>query len=194
MVEVIVERVVTRSGPPQDVLESDQREMPGAEAAPVREPLPIPIQQPRVVLLKERAGERLVPIWVGPWEGDMIALLHAGQTTPRPLTFELMARLLEAGQVQVERVAVTRLAEGVYYATVYLAGEGQPKEIDARPSDAITLALRLKVPILVHPAVLEEAALRNEWPGDDPGAWETWDAAAVMRPWPSPPAPPSSPA
>jgi bifunctional DNase/RNase len=80
-----------------------------------------------------------------------------GKETPRPMTFELVARLLVATGATVERVGVTRLAEDVFYGTVWLrTAEGLLAEIDARPSDALNLALRLNAPILVHEAVMEQ--------------------------------------
>jgi len=108
----------------------------------------------RIVLLKEKRGERVLPIWIGAAEGDALALQLGGEAMPRPLTADLMARLLEAVGARVERVVVNSLREGTFYATVELESG---KEIDSRPSDALNLAARVGAPILVEDAVMEHA-------------------------------------
>jgi RNA polymerase sigma factor (sigma-70 family) len=112
----------------------------------------------RVILLKERAGDRIVPIWVGPGEGDAIAMLLAGVSTARPSTFELTAQLLAVAKMMVEKVAVTTIRDKIYYATMCVKTRGRVREVDARPSDAITLALRVKAPIFVTPELMEQAS------------------------------------
>jgi hypothetical protein len=112
-----------------------------------------------VVLLRERSGERILPIWIGPHEGDMLALQLAGKSAPRPLTYELIARLLEMAKAAVERVAISRLHEEVFYATLFVRVNGQAHEVDARPSDALNLALRLNAPIFVAAEVMEVAGV-----------------------------------
>jgi bifunctional DNase/RNase len=109
----------------------------------------------RVILLKEQAGDRILPIWVGAVEGDAIAMLLAGLSTPRPSTFELTTKLLDVAKMNIERIAVTSLRENTYYATMWVKVQGRIREVDARPSDAVTLALRTKAPIFVAPEVLE---------------------------------------
>jgi len=109
----------------------------------------------RVMLLKEQAGDRILPIWVGLVEGDSIAMLLAGVSTPRPMTFELMAKLLDLAKITVEKIAITSLRKDVFYATIWIKLQGGIYEIDARPSDAVTLALRTKAPIFVAPDVME---------------------------------------
>jgi bifunctional DNase/RNase len=158
MIEVTVHDVLARiprgQGEKPDVIEL----LPGAAAK--LEAMP---SLHRVVALKAVDRERVLPIWVGSWEGDMIAAQLAGKQTPRPMTFELMARMLAATQATVRRVAVTQLAETTFYATVWLATPAGPEQaIDARPSDAIALALRVKAPILVDEAVMESAGTGPE--------------------------------
>jgi RNA polymerase sigma factor (sigma-70 family) len=109
----------------------------------------------RVMLLKEQAGDRILPIWVGAVEGDAIAMLLAGLSTPRPSTFELTTQLLDVAKMKIDKVAVTILRDKTYYATIWVKIRGKIHEVDARPSDAVTLALRKKVPIFVTPEVLE---------------------------------------
>jgi uncharacterized protein len=109
----------------------------------------------RVILRKEQAGDRILPIWVGAGEGDAIAMLLEGLSMSRPGTFELTAKLLDVAKMKIEKVAVTALRENVYYATMWVKMRGKIHEVDARPSDAITLSLRTKAPIFVMPEVLE---------------------------------------
>jgi RNA polymerase sigma factor (sigma-70 family) len=115
-----------------------------------------------VVLLKEHEGERILPIWVGLGEGSALALHLAEVPTPRPMTYELMAKLLEVGALFIEKVAVTRLHEEVFYAALWVRAGTRMYEIDARPSDAINLALRLRVPIFVNSEVFARCSLTPE--------------------------------
>jgi hypothetical protein len=179
MIEVIIQNVIMRVGQPKDVVEGASRELPGPEAPPFTIPLPppptgapamffvkgdeqaaqtfnlpVPPMVHRVVVLKEKTGERLLPIWIGPHEADMIAMQLAEQASARPLTYELTARLLEATQATVQRVSVSQLKEEVFYATIEINVGGAVKEVDARPSDAFNLALRFKAPIFVAPEVM----------------------------------------
>lgn len=108
----------------------------------------------RVLLLKEVSGDRVLPIWVGPIEGDVVAMQLEHIETPRPMTFDLMANLLRVGNVQIEKVAVTALREGTYFAAIWIRANGAVHEVDARPSDAITLALNADAPIFVTPETL----------------------------------------
>jgi len=117
-----------------------------------------------MVVLEEIDGERRLPIWVGPFEGTAIALYAEGIDVPRPLTFTLMARLVEATGYRVKRVIISNLAEGTFFAVVQLQGPSGTADIDARPSDAITLALVTGAPIMVEQAVFDtaDAAERHE--------------------------------
>lgn len=180
MIEVIVQDVIVRTqqseaeaapgqkisllhAEPKDVLEAAGREALGPEAQPAGVALPPEeIFRHRVVLLKEKAGERVLPIWVGPHESDMLALQLSGQAAPRPLTYELTARLLEVAQAHIERVTISRLHEEVFYATLLVRANAQTHEVDARPSDALNLALRFQAPIFVDPAILEQAGCAPE--------------------------------
>ena len=108
----------------------------------------------RVILLREREGERVLPVWVGPPEGDTIALQLAGITTARPMTLTLMARVLELAEIAVERVVITALRDNIFYASLVLRIGDRPHEVDARPSDAIALALTRRAPIFVTPEML----------------------------------------
>jgi RNA polymerase sigma factor (sigma-70 family) len=111
----------------------------------------------RVVLLKEKAGNRIIPLWVGPPDGDALAMSLAGISTFRPWTFDLMVKLLNTAATKVEKVAVTSLRDDIYYATIWVKMKGRMHEVDARPSDALNLALRVKAPIFVTPECMEQA-------------------------------------
>jgi uncharacterized protein len=116
----------------------------------------------RIVLLREKDGERVLPIWIGPSEGDALMLELRGEAPPRPLTSDLTTRLLEAAGGRVERVVVTKLEEQTFYAVVAVASGDGIREVDARPSDALNLALRAGAAIYVDGVVLEQASLVGE--------------------------------
>ena len=103
----------------------------------------------RVLLLKERAGDRVLPIWVGAPEGDTIALRLAGLETARPMPWTLMGRLFDVGAMALEKVAVTNLRDNTFFGSLWIRARGETHEIDARPSDAIALALDHGAPIFV---------------------------------------------
>ena len=123
-----------------------------------------PLLRRSVVVLREVGGERILPIWVGNWEGDSIALLLEKVKAPRPLTHALTASLLRAGGVRVQQVRINRLTDETFYAEVVLVGPQGEATVDARPSDAIALALELGVPIYAANDVLSavEAARADE--------------------------------
>jgi bifunctional DNase/RNase len=109
----------------------------------------------RIVVLREKDGDRVLPIWIGAGEGNALAVRLRDTTTPRPLGADLMSELVRTLGGSVDRVAVTRLEESVFYASVTVDG----RELDARPSDAINLAVRTGAPIVAAPEVLDEAAV-----------------------------------
>jgi bifunctional DNase/RNase len=112
-----------------------------------------------VVILKESGRERYLPIWIGPWEASAIAMRLQGLTPDRPLTHDLFATALEVLDCRVTRVVIADLAEETFHARLYLEREGQQGEVDARPSDALALAVRVGAPIFAAPSVLDQAAL-----------------------------------
>jgi bifunctional DNase/RNase len=118
----------------------------------------LPGNQP-IVLLKEAEGERYLPIWIGTAEATAIAFALQGVVTARPMTHDLMKNVLDELQVAVERIVITELREGTFYATIQLARNGTQHEISSRPSDAIALAVRLGTPIFAHEDVLGEASI-----------------------------------
>jgi bifunctional DNase/RNase len=116
----------------------------------------------RVVVLAEREGERLLPIWIGAPEGDALALRLSGDTTPRPMTFDLMAELVRTTGARIEHVTVTALRESTFFATVAIAVNGRTDEVDARPSDAINLAIRVGASIFVEEGVLADQGVARD--------------------------------
>jgi bifunctional DNase/RNase len=112
-----------------------------------------------VVILKESGRDRYLPIWIGPWEASAIAMRLQGLTPERPLTHDLFASALEAVGGRVDRVVIAELADETFHARLVVERDGQQHEIDARPSDALALAVRVGARIFAAPAVLEQAAL-----------------------------------
>ena len=112
-----------------------------------------------VVVLLDGAGRRVLPIYVGPHEGEAIALSLIEHSIPRPLTFNFVANLLEESGVELESVEVVTLKGGTYCAVARVRSGEVTREIDARPSDAIPLALQMKRPIYVAEAVMGEMGI-----------------------------------
>jgi bifunctional DNase/RNase len=118
----------------------------------------LPTNQP-IVLLREREGERYLPIWIGAMEATAIAFALQGIVTARPMTHDLLKNVLEEVGVRVERIVITELREGTFYATIQLQQNGSSYEVSSRPSDAIALAVRVNVPIFANEDVLTEASI-----------------------------------
>jgi len=112
-------------------------------------------EQP-LVLLREREGERYLPIWIGAAEATAIAIAHQGTAAPRPLTHELMQQIIEALGDELTEVQIDDLSDGVFYATLRFASGAS---LSARPSDSIALALRTGARIVAAEEVLDEAAI-----------------------------------
>ena len=110
-----------------------------------------------IVVLNDLAGEVILPIWVGLLEANAIALEIEKATMPRPMTHDLLRNAIHGLNARVTRVVVASLKEDTFYATVWMDQNGEPVALDARPSDAIALALRSDCPIFVSRQVLETA-------------------------------------
>ena len=116
----------------------------------------IPLLGQYVLTLEEMGGQRLVPIWIGVNEGNAIGLKLQDEQLPRPMSHDLMNNILQALGVKLERVVISDLRDGTYYALMVL-GYGQKRyEIDARPSDALALAVRAATPVFVDEKVLKK--------------------------------------
>jgi uncharacterized protein len=121
----------------------------------------LPHNQP-IVLLKERAGERFLPIWIGAVEATSIAFALQGVPVARPMTHDLMRDLLRGLAIAVDRIVVTELREGTFYAEIHMSKGGDAVVVSSRPSDAIALAVRATVPIYAEEGVLNEAGIEIE--------------------------------
>jgi RNA polymerase sigma factor (sigma-70 family) len=134
----------------------------------------------RVLLLAESAGERVLPIWMGLFEGDAIAIALVHAEAPRPLTFPFAARLLEAAGGRLLEVRIDRLVDETFYAQVVVQSPAGTQTFDARPSDAIALALETRAPMSVARPVMDQAGrrraeLRESRPGESRSARERAD-------------------
>lgn len=115
-----------------------------------------------VVILKEADQERYLPIWIGPWEANAIAMKLQGLAAERPLTHDLFARTLEELGVVVRQVIISDLSDDTFHARLFLVAGERTIEIDSRPSDALALAVRSGAKIYAEPAVLERAGVSPE--------------------------------
>ena len=123
-----------------------------------------------VLLLKEVGVGRILPVWIGPWEAQAIAMRLQGIASERPLTHDLFATTLGVLGARVERVVIVSLAEDTFHARLEVVGADGRHEIDARPSDAIALAVRLECPIFASTQVMDQAsALPDGDEEDDDG-------------------------
>jgi bifunctional DNase/RNase len=117
------------------------------------------VTQHRVVILKEVSGERHLPIWIGAYEAEAIAMELQGVTAARPLPYDIMRALITELGGTVERIVVTDLSQDVFYARIVISTASGAIEVDSRPSDAIALAVRVSVPILVDESVMDKAGV-----------------------------------
>lgn len=111
------------------------------------------------LILKETNGKRKLPIIIGAFEAQSIALELEGMKPPRPLTHDLMKNIIDTFAVSLNEVFINELRDGTFYAKLSVEGVSETQEIDSRPSDAIALAVRYGVPIFVEEKVLEEAGV-----------------------------------
>jgi len=113
----------------------------------------------RVVLLREMEQERYLPIWIGAYESEAIAMRLQGASVPRPLTHDLLANIIaELGGV-VEYIVVNDLSDNTFFARIAVQRDGELQLVDSRPSDAIALAVRVSVPIYAEESVMEKAGI-----------------------------------
>src|SRR5436853_6837021 len=116
-----------------------------------------PVTNMPIVILKDVGSDTVLPIWVGVYEANAIALEMEKVSTPRPMTHDLIKNILTGLDTQVHKVVVTELREDTFYAVIWLERGGQVISIDSRPSDALALALRVDCPIFVQDDVLKNA-------------------------------------
>jgi hypothetical protein len=116
-----------------------------------------PVTNMPMIVLKESAGEGVLPIWVGIFEANAIALEIEKSATPRPMTHDLLRNTLRAFDATVTRVVISELKEDTFYAVIWIERAGEVLVLDSRPSDALALAMRADCPIFVSRTVLENA-------------------------------------
>jgi uncharacterized protein len=118
-----------------------------------------PVSNMPIVILKDSGSDTVLPIWVGIYEANAIALEIEKVNTPRPMTHDLIKNVLVGLDTYVHKVVVTELKEDTFYAVIWLEREGRVISIDSRPSDALALALRMDCPIFVEDDVLKNSKL-----------------------------------
>ena len=129
-----------------------------------------PVTNMPVVILKDTTGKSVLPIWVGIYEANAIALEIEKVQTPRPMTHDLLRNVLFGLDAMVQKIVVTELKDDTFYAQIWLQRNGNTLTIDSRPSDALALALRTDAPIYVNEEVLKSSKVLNavsDKPGND---------------------------
>lgn len=120
------------------------------------------MSQDRMVVLKEIDSDRYLPIWIGPFEADAITIQLQGVQVARPLTHDLLKSFINTMGVTVSHILVNDLRNNTFFAQITIDHDGKELKIDARPSDAIALAVRVGVPIFVAEQVMDQAAITPE--------------------------------
>ena len=116
-----------------------------------------PITNMPIVILKETSGDGILPIWVGVYEANAIALEIEKVVTPRPMTHDLLKNVLVGLHTHVQKIVVTTIKDDTFYAVIWLERDGTLFSVDSRPSDALALALRIDCPIFVEERVLKSS-------------------------------------
>jgi uncharacterized protein len=116
-----------------------------------------PITNMPIVILRDKDGHKVLPIWVGVFEANAIALQIENVTPQRPMTHDLLNNVIHDLKADIKKVVVSDLKENTFYALIHLSIAGETRVIDARPSDAIALALRARAPIYVEDSVIDNA-------------------------------------
>ncbi|MCH7737323.1 MAG: bifunctional nuclease family protein [Chloroflexi bacterium] len=118
-----------------------------------------PMNYQRVVILKEKESDRYLPIWIGPAEADAIAVKLQDLNVPRPLTHDLLGTIIDSLGGTIDHILVSDLQNDTFFAKITIQANGESKEIDCRPSDAVALAVRANVPIYANEEVLDKAGI-----------------------------------
>ena len=116
-----------------------------------------PVTNMPIILLRDAEGQKVLPIWVGIYEANAIALQIENVSTPRPMTHDLLKNVINDLKASVKKIVVSDLKDNTFYALIYIDVSGEIVAIDARPSDAIALALRTRAPIFVEESVIDNA-------------------------------------
>ena len=129
-----------------------------------------PVTNMPIVVLKDVQGQAILPIWVGVYEANAIALEIEKVAAPRPMTHDLTRNLIRNLNARLERVVISELKDDTFYATLWLQQGDEPLVLDARPSDALALALRADCPIYVTDEVMQKAKLNTTGQAEGPTA------------------------
>jgi bifunctional DNase/RNase len=116
-----------------------------------------PVTNMPIILLRDSEGQKVLPIWVGIYEANAIALQIENVSTPRPMTHDLLKNVITDLKGTIRKIVVSDLKDNTFFALIYLEVNGETVAIDARPSDAIALALRARAPIFVEESVIDNA-------------------------------------
>ena len=116
-----------------------------------------PISKMHIVVLEDLNSERMLPIWIGVFEANAIALKIENITTPRPMTHDLLKNFLDELNISIEKIVVNDVKDNTFFAQIHCRNKGQTVTIDSRPSDAIAIALRTEAPIFVENEVVKKA-------------------------------------
>jgi bifunctional DNase/RNase len=133
-----------------------------------------PVTNTPIVILRDSGSETVVPIWVGVYEANAIALEIEKVSTPRPMTHDLIKNVLAGLDARVHKVVVTELKEDTFYAVIWMERDGKIISVDSRPSDALALALRVDCPIFVEEEVLKtskKASATSETTSEELRKW-----------------------
>ena len=134
-----------------------------------------PVSKMPIVVLEDPQTDRILPIWIGVFEANAIALTIENIPTPRPMTHDLLKSFLEKLEVAVEKIVVNDVRNNTFYAMIHLRYRDQPLVIDSRPSDAIALALRVNSPIFVEDNVVQKAqSVKFDENLEDPEKLMSW--------------------
>ena len=120
-----------------------------------------PVTQMPIVVLRDATGNTILPIWVGVYEANAIALEIEKINTPRPMTHDLIKILLQGMDARVDRIVVSDLKDDTFFAVIWLEKDGQLISVDSRPSDALAIALRTDSPIFVDDSVLKNSRMNS---------------------------------
>ena len=133
-----------------------------------------PVSQMPIVILKNDGGDQVLPIWVGVFEANAIATQMEKIVSPRPMTHDLLRNSIERLGAKIARVEVTDLRDATFFAVLHLERDGESIEVDARPSDAMALALRCDAPIFVAESVLDKSSTPGDADAREPDRLRRW--------------------
>jgi bifunctional DNase/RNase len=133
-----------------------------------------PVSNMPIIILKNPDGSSVLPIWVGIFEANAIAMQLEEIVSPRPTTHDLLKNVIHGLEAQVERIVITDLRENTFFAQIHLRRNGRSLSIDARPSDAMALALRTAAPIFVENAVLDKSESSTEGDSEETERLRRW--------------------